>query len=100
MVKRNKDVSASLTSVCDGVKQKTGCGLPQAECGAHGASCMGRKARCMGHPTGAIFRVAGNATHSALDVNHPAPRAMQAAHTIGRSPEAVLQGAQGTVQRT
>jgi hypothetical protein len=53
-----------------------------------------------GHATGAIFRVAGNATHSALDVNHPAPRAMQAAHTIGRSPEDVLQGAQNAVQRT
>ena len=46
MVKRNKDVSVSLTSVCDGVKQKTGCGILQAKCGAHNASCRGREARC------------------------------------------------------
>jgi len=37
MVKRNKDVATSLISVRDGVKQKTGCELPQAECGAQGA---------------------------------------------------------------
>jgi len=52
------------------------------------------------HAAGAIFRVAGNATHSALDVDHPAPRAMQAAYAIGHSPEDVLQGAQDTVQKT
>jgi hypothetical protein len=52
------------------------------------------------HATGAIFRVAGNATHPARDVDHPAPRGMQAPYAIGHSPEAVLQVAQDAVQRT
>jgi hypothetical protein len=38
--------------------------------------------------------------HFALVVDHPAPRAMQAAHAIAHSPEAVLQRAQNAVQRT
>jgi len=99
MVKRDKDVSASLTSVCDGVKQKTGCALPQAKCGVHIASRRGRKARCARHLTSSRLRDAVPRWRATCDGRHCPRRRKRNAFRIGRRPSGTTRDAGGMCHR-